>query len=359
MQAAANIPVGLTKRKIRAIISSPEKCAEAVSLVYVNNREKGITRRKHRNGYAYFFNGKRIQNTDTLRRIRSMVIPPAWQEVWICSHPDGHLQATGTDAKGRRQYLYHPLWTALRGQTKFVHLYDFGTKLPLMRQNIKDHLQMSGLPLKKVLALIVSLMDHTGMRIGNSAYEKMYGSFGITTMKAKHVTIKGAKAIFSFKGKKGVYQNVTLQNKRLVCIVRQCMHIPGRELFQYIDDSGERRHIDSGMVNSYIREISGEAFTSKDFRTWVGTVCAFECFKAAGPCGCATEQKKKIVEIIDAVAQRLGNTRSVCRKYYIHPAVIDHYTNGTLQRLIDADAPAIEELSDTEVRLLNMLRKTP
>ncbi|MCD6011657.1 MAG: topoisomerase [Flavipsychrobacter sp.] len=343
------------KKKIKSLLNDPEQCAAAASLVYVNSSEQGILRHRHGKGFSYTLDNAKISDRNILSRIKSLVIPPAWRQVWICSLPNGHLQATGFDAKNRRQYLYHPLWTALRGETKFMHLQDFGRKLPEIRRQVKADLALNGLPLKKVLATIVSVIDQTGIRIGSSAYEKLYGSFGLTTMQNQHVTVSGTKAVFSFKGKKGVFHNITLKSRKLAQIIRRCLDIPGRELFQYFDENGERKKIDSGMVNDYIREISGDNFTSKDFRTWVGTVCALETFRDAGAYNTDAELKRKVAGVVDVVAQRLGNTRTVCKKYYIHPAVIEHYTEGTLMKFFSPSPNEAGELSAEEIALMKIL----
>ncbi len=347
----------ITGRKARSLFEDPVKCAEAINLVYITDKEAGISRVKKGNGFAYLMDSKEITDGETLDRIKKLVIPPAWHEVWICALPNGHLQATGVDTKNRKQYRYHPMWSSLRAQTKFVHLSDFATALPGIRKQIKADLALGGLPVRKVLATVVALMDETGIRIGGSAYEKMYGSFGLTTMKDKHVKINGSETIFSFKGKKGVYHNISLKNKKLSKIVRQCKDIPGKELFQYLDEDGQRKHIDSGMVNDYIREISGSHFTSKDFRTWVGTSCAVELFKSAPNCDKEADIKRTVVEVIDSVAKRLGNTRTVCRKYYVHPAVIDHYSHGTIGKFFDAVVCDDNGLSAEENALIKILGK--
>jgi DNA topoisomerase-1 len=329
-----NAPITLNRRKLKSLLHDSEKCAEAINLVYVTDQQPGISRVKHGKGFTYMMDGKEITDADTQARIKSLVLPPAWEQVWICPLANGHLQATGTDKLNRKQYQYHPLWNTLRNQTKFFHLQDFGKALPNMRERLNADMKLPGLPLNKVLATVVSLMEDTGIRVGNSMYEKLYGTFGVTTLKDKHVAIKGSQMTFSFKGKKGVYHNIKLKSKRLSTIVKQCRDIPGKELFQYYDEDGKRHSIDSGMVNAYIKEVCGESFTSKDFRTWTGTLCALETFSALEYCDTITETKKKVVETLDVVAAHLGNTRSVCKKYYVHPVVVDHYTNKTLDRYV-------------------------
>jgi len=326
--------IRITARRLRLLASDNITSAKAINLVYVNDTMPGISRVKEGEAFVYMLGKKLIKDEATLQRIKSLVIPPAWQNVWICTEPNGHLQVTGFDANNRKQYKYHTLWNALRNHTKFSHLYDFGKALPSIRARLQKDLSLPGLLVEKVLAAIVSLMQCTCIRIGNSMYEKLYGSFGLTTLKDQHVKISGSEMKFSFKGKKGVYHNITLKSKKLANIVKQCRDIPGKELFQYYNENKERKPIDSGMVNGYIKEISGGNFTAKDFRTWAGTLHALEAFEQLGEADTITETKKKIVEALDIVAKQLGNTRTVCKKYYVHPIVIDHYTNKTLSRYL-------------------------
>lgn len=327
----SNAEIKLTKRTLRALVSDPVKSAEAVHLIYKPDTGPGITRTRKGTEFHYTQNGKQPSKED-LARIKSLVIPPAWQQVWISPFANGHLQATGLDIKNRKQYKYHPLWNALRNQTKFYHLLDFGKALPVIREHLQADMRRQGLPLEKVLAAIVSIMQCTCIRIGNSMYEKLYGSFGLTTLKNKHVTISGNEVKFAFKGKKGVHHDISLKSKKLVNIVKQCRDIPGHELFQYYSETGERHGVDSGMVNNYIKEISGGNFSAKDFRTWAGSLHAIEAFRELGESNTVAETKSKIVQAVDMVAAQLGNTRTVCKKYYIHPFVIDHYTNKTMSK---------------------------
>jgi DNA topoisomerase I len=355
------VQIRIKKRKIRSLIYDSKQSAAAVNLVYVNDKQPGISRIRKGSGFIYKSGDKNVDK-ETLFRIDSLVIPPAWEQVWVCATADGHLQATGIDTRKRKQYIYHPLWKTLRSQTKFFHLYDFGKALPAIRQKVNTDMSLPGLPLNKVLATIVSLMAYTGIRVGNNEYEKIYGSFGLTTLKDKHVQIKGNDLSFSFKGKKGVFQNIKLKSKRLARIVKQCRDIPGKELFQYYDESGERHGIDSGMVNGYIKSLCDLNFTSKDFRTWAGTVYALEVFCGIGACDNITETKKRITDALDVVARRLGNTRSVCKKYYVHPIIINHFANGTIKSYIDktgaANAAKTDDmLSLTEMTLMKMLEE--
>ncbi|MDQ1096962.1 MULTISPECIES: DNA topoisomerase IB [Chryseobacterium] len=326
----------LKPSKIVKIMKDPVASAKAVHLIYTSDAETaGIIRKKRGKKFSYYKDGEKIKDKDEISRINKLVLPPAWENVWICALDNGHLQATGIDAKKRKQYRYHPLWNALRNHTKFYRMLQFGYALPQIRLHIEQDLALRNLEKRKVLALIVSLMQRTNIRIGNSAYEKLYGSFGLTTLKDKHVKVKGKKLSFCFKGKKGVMHDIDLKSSRLSRLVQKCKDIPGKELFQYYDDDGNRHSIDSGMVNEYIKEISGEDFTAKDFRTWSGTVNALIAFKEIGYAETNAEYKKKVKEALDIVASRLGNTVAVCKKYYVHPLVINLYENNTIKKYLD------------------------
>lgn len=317
--------------KLSVIADDPKKLAKSVRLVYVSDEQPGIQRVKKGKSFRYVQGESEVTDKETLDRIKKLVIPPAWQDVWICPRENGHLQVTGIDTAGRKQYRYHPSWVALRDQTKFYRVARFARTLPRIRTQVEKDLSRRGLPKEKILAAMVSLMERTNMRVGNISYDKLYGSFGLSTLKDKHIHIKGSTLRFSFIGKKGVYQDISLKSPRLARIVQQCKEIPGKELFQYYDEEGKRQTIDSGMVNEYIKEISGEEFTSKDFRTWGGTVNAFMALKELGWEETPTAQKKIVVAAIDKVAHYLGNTRAVCKKYYVHPLILSLYENGSLQ----------------------------
>ncbi len=334
MASIAEEPIKLTKKRIESIIHDPVKTARAAKLVYVNDTEPGIIRVKKGDKFEYLFKDKRINGDEELLRIKHLVIPPAWQNVWICKLANGHLQVTGLDVKNRKQYRYHPDWNKFRSHTKFYRLHDFGKVIPIIRLQLEKDLALQGLPLQKVLAAVVSLMERTNIRVGNNFYEKLYGSFGLTTLKDKHVKIKGSELKFSFKGKKGVLHDISLKNKKLSTIVKQCRDIPGKELFQYFDENGETKSIDSGMVNEYIRRVSGGDFTAKDFRTWAGTVQAFLALRSIGCCDTQAETKKRIVEVLDQVSQHLGNTRTVCKKYYVHPLILSLYETKKIENYI-------------------------
>jgi DNA topoisomerase-1 len=322
----------ISKRKLRSIVKDEEKTAMAANLIYVSDKDEGIERRKNGDRFEYYFKNEIIKDDEELLRIKHLVIPPAWEIVWICKKENGHLQATGYDTKNRKQYKYHHNWNALRNSTKFYRLHDFGKALPSIRLQLEKDLSIPQLTERKVLAAVVSLMERTNIRIGNAFYEKSYGSFGLTTLKDHHVKFHGNSVTFSFKGKKGVAHKINLKNKKLAGIIKKCRDIPGKELFQFYDEEGNHHSIDSGLVNNYIREISNADFTAKDFRTWSGTVQAFIALSSMGNCETATEAKKKIVEALDAVSNQLGNTRSVCKKYYVHPLILSLYESKKLEK---------------------------
>lgn len=319
-------------KKIEKIINDPAKTAAAVNLVYVQDTGPGIVRQKAGKSFTYLQEDKKLNSKELLERIKKIVIPPAWENVWICALENGHLQATGTDVKMRKQYRYHPAWNALRNHTKFYRMYSFGEVLPAVRLKLEKDLALPGLSQQKVLATVVSLMERTNIRVGNNIYEKLYGSFGLTTLKDKHVEIKGGNVNFTFVGKKGIAHDISLKNKKLAAIVHRCKEIPGKELFQYYSGDGSRHCIDSGMVNDYIKNISGNDFTAKDFRTWSGTVNAFLALKELGFADTETAAKKNVLQALDKVAEHLGNTRTVCKKYYVHPLIISLYENKSLEK---------------------------
>ncbi|MEO6540902.1 MAG: DNA topoisomerase IB [Ferruginibacter sp.] len=322
----------LPRSKIKKLVNDPVKTAEAINLVYVNDNATGIERKKTGKSFSYYKGGKKVSDKNEIKRIKSLVLPPAWENVWICALQNGHLQATGLDVKKRKQYRYHPHWNVLRNHTKFYRLLEFGKVLPSIRLQLEKDLSLPGLQQEKILAALVMLMERTNIRVGNNVYEKLYGSFGLTTLKDQHVEIKAGKIVFTFKGKKGVHHSIGLKNKKLSSIVQKCKDIPGKELFQYYDEGGSARSIDSGMVNDYIKKLSGSDFTAKDFRTWSGTVNAFIAFREMGFAETETATKKNVVEALDKVASQLGNTRTVCKKYYVHPVIISMYESKGLEK---------------------------
>lgn len=308
--------------------------ARSAGLRYVSDDDPGIVRVRVGKGFAYRDpRGRRITSQATLARIRSLVIPPAWERVWICPSPHGHIQATGRDARGRKQYRYHPRWTETRDESKYHRLLAFGSALPGIRRRTARDLSAAPLSRTRVLATVVRLLETTAIRIGNEEYARTNGSYGLTTMLDRHVTVRGSKLRFRFRAKSGVLQTVDLESPRLAATVRRCQDLPGQQLFQYLDDSGQRAAVTSSDVNDYLREIAGQEFTAKDFRTWTGTVmaaCALREIAAREPAESAPERlrKRQVVEAIDEVAERLGNTRAVSRRCYVHPQVLDAYMGG-------------------------------
>lgn len=334
--------VNLSHKGFLKIDKDYEEAAKVVNLVYVSGKEPGITRLKKGKGFTYIYQNEPVKDTAALKRIQSLVIPPAWEDVWICPLENGHIQVTGFDIKRRKQYRYHNLWNALRNETKFHRMLEFGKALPALRVQLETDMKEPGLTERKVLATVVSLMERTYIRIGNSGYEKENGSYGLTTLKDKHVHIEGGKMQFSFTGKKGVQQNITLKNRRLARIVKQCRDIPGQELFQYYDSEKKRHNVDSGMVNKYIKEATGKDFTAKDFRTWAGSLNILRAFKSVGEAMDGPSLKKNVVAALDYVSSKLGNTRTVCKKYYVHPGLIRMYEQNNLSKFLN-ELDAIEE----------------
>ncbi len=310
-----------------------EKAASVMHLVYVNDREPGISRVKKGKKFLYVLENRPLKQQLEVERIRKLAIPPAWTDVWICPLENGHIQASGLDLIKRKQYRYHSLWNSLRNETKFHRLYEFGKNLPLLRLQLEKDMDEKELCQQKVLATVISLMERTYVRIGNSGYEKMYGSYGLTTLKDKHVAITGDRMVFSFKGKKGIHHNISLKNRKLAKTVKECRDIPGKELFQYYDNDGSRKSVDSGMVNNYIKQSMGD-FSAKDFRTWAGTIHALEAFRAIGEAVTQVEIKKNIVAVLDTVSVKLGNTRTVCKIYYVHPGLIALYEKNNLSKYL-------------------------
>ena len=310
---------------------APEESAQAAGLRYVSDTQPGIRRQRTGRGFCYRgIDGRLIRDPAVLRRLKALAIPPAWTDVWICPRPDGHMQASGRDARGRKQYRYHPRWRAVRDATKYDRMIAFGEVLPQLRARLEQDIALPGLPHEKVLATVVRLLETTLIRVGNLAYARANSSFGLTTLRNRHVQIAGATLQFHFRGKSGQYHTLRLHDRRLATIVKRCQELPGYELFQYIDAAGERQTIDSADVNDYLRQLTGQDFTAKDVRTWAGTVLAACALRECGPWTSQTEAKKHIVQAIDAVAKRLGNTRAVCRTCYVHPTVLDAYLDCSL-----------------------------
>jgi len=318
-------------RRKTALPTDPFESARVAGLRYVSDETPGIVRKRAGRGFCYLdADGKPVTDGETLARIRSLVIPPAWTGVWICALKHGHLQAVGRDARGRKQYRYHPLYRAVRDATKFSRMAAFAAVLPAIRKRVHADLALQGLPRNKILATVVRLLERTAIRIGNEEYAKTNNSYGLTTMQNKHVDISGCKLRFRFRGKSGLVHDIELNDRKLARILRECQEIPGHELFHYIDDAGDVCRIDSDDVNSYLREITGDEFSAKDFRTFVGTAQTSLELEQIGPATSETDAKKKILEAIKSAAAKLGNKPSTCRNYYVHPAVLESYTDGRL-----------------------------
>jgi DNA topoisomerase I len=309
--------------------------AEEIGLRYITGERQGISREKKGRIFQYFApDGSKIENERILGRITSLKIPPAWSSVWISSDPRSHLQATGVDLKGRKQYLYHPEWSKMRCETKFDRMAEFGEVLPEIRKQINEQLKYQGLTREKMLATVIGLLDHTLIRIGNRSYQKENNSYGLTTLRNKHMRTIGNKVVFEFTGKKGVEQMVHVTDSRLSKIVKKCREIPGHQLFQYLDENGERQPITSDDVNNYLKTITNKEISSKDFRTWGGSVHAVKLLLELDYPETEQEIKKNITEVVKEVARKLGNTATVCRKHYLHPIVIKAYSDNQISKLI-------------------------
>jgi DNA topoisomerase-1 len=347
-------PMNRLIKKLEKIGRDPKITAKAVGLRYVADSTPGYTRKKAGTGWTYIdADGKTVKDKELINRFNKLVIPPAYTNVWISPYDNGHLQFTGTDAAGRKQYRYHADWNKIRNQSKYHRLQTFASHLPEIRKQVDKDLARTNLDHDKVVALVVRLMELTSIRVGNESYKKLYGSFGLTTLQDRHVKIDGTNLKFEFKGKKGVFHKVALQSRKLAKLVKQCRDIPGKELFQYYNADGNRCSIGSGDINTYLKSITGEDFTAKDFRTWAGSVSALYAFKEAGEFETVTECKKKIVSVLDEVAINLGNTRTVCKKYYVHPTIIKSYEDGRLFNYINI----LDEDKDGEVAELKLAEK--
>ncbi|WP_413674626.1 DNA topoisomerase IB [Massilia cellulosiltytica] len=343
--------------------TDPPAAARAAGLRYVHDDRPGILREPVKDGFRYLdAKGEPVEDETTLKRIKSLAIPPAWTDVWICPQANGHLQATGRDARGRKQYRYHPKWREVRDEVKYERMIKFGKALPQIRKEVDRALSLPGLPREKVLATIVYLLEATMMRIGNDEYARENKSYGLTTLRNRHVRIDGSEVEFRFRGKSGVYHDVKVHDRRLARIIQRTRDLPGQDLFQYLDEDGETHTVGSSDVNDYLRTITGEDYTAKDFRTWSGTVLAAMALQEFEAVDSDTQAKKNVVRAIESVAERLGNTPSVCRKCYVHPAVLDAYLDGTMLEGLRARAEEslVEDLKDLqpeEAAVLAMLER--
>ena len=304
----------------------PEQAARDAGLRYVSDDRPGIRRRRVGKGFRYVRpDGTAVKDAATLKRIAALVIPPAWEQVWMSTDPRGHIQATGRDAKGRKQYRYHARWRAARDETKYERMIAFGAALPAIRAQVDADLARQGLPREKVLAIVVRLLEATLIRVGNEEYARENRSYGLTTLRNRHVDVNGAEVRFEFRGKSGKDHAVSVRDRRLARLVRRLQDLPGQELFQYVDGEGARHTVDSDDVNAYLRAITGQEFSAKDFRTWAGTVLCAVALRALDACTSETEAKRNVAQVVKTVSQHLGNTPAVCRSCYIHPQVIDTY----------------------------------
>ncbi|MEM7771100.1 MAG: DNA topoisomerase IB [Cyanobacteria bacterium P01_A01_bin.37] len=335
---------------------NPTQVARQAGLRYITDEEPGIRRETCGRGFTYFdVNGNRIGDRTKRQYLKSLSIPPSWRNVWICPIENGYLQATGRDAKGRKQYRYHPIWRKLRNQAKFSRMLVFGESLPTIRQITNEHLCLNGLPRKKVLALVVQLLESTLIRIGNAEYAQSNNSYGLTTLRTRHINIEGKRIEFNFVGKSGVKHSLEIEDKRLANVIKRCYEIPGYSVFQYVDEEGQRQNVDSGEVNDYLKEISGEDFTAKDLRTWAGTVLTAKELGHRFVTQSEVPQKGHITDAIKAVAKQLGNRPATCRKYYVHPAIPKAYLQGDFSSLVAEIASEIEHIEPHEHIVLKLL----
>jgi DNA topoisomerase-1 len=335
-QAVVSLPLaGTAPEDLKA-------AARAAKLRYVSDRAPGIRRVRTRTGFAYRHpDGSKVSDEETLARIRKLAIPPAYEDVWICPQPNGHLQAVGRDARGRKQYRYHPRWREVRDEAKYGKMLVFGRVLPKIRTRVDQDLSLRGMPRTKVLAAVVRLLETTLMRVGNEEYAKANHSYGLTTLRNRHVKVDaGSRIRFDFRGKHGLEHHIDLRSKRLAGIVKRCQELPGQELFQYLDEDGTPRAITSDDVNDYLQEISGEEITAKDFRTWAATNLAALAFRELEAFDTQARAKKNVVHAVEAVSKMLGNTPAICRKCYIHPAIFDGYLDGSLLETLRKRADA-------------------
>ena len=341
----------------------PEQMAQMAGLRYVNDDEPGFRRKPWGRGFTYLHpNGEHIQEAELRSRLEALVIPPAWTDVWICLDPNGHIQATGRDAQGRKQYIYHADWGAVRNQVKFSRIVSFAESLPDLRMRVDQDLRLRNLSREKVVAIVVRLLEETLIRIGNLEYARNNGSFGLTTLHDEHLKVSGSTLYFEFNGKSGKQHEIAVQDRRLAAMVKRCQDLPGQHLFQYLDGEGNCcQAITSGDVNEYLRRVTGKDFTAKDFRTWGGTLyAAIELFRL-GPAASERDAQHKIVQAVKQVAKILGNTTTICRQYYIHPAVFEAFQDEslfpTMQSALDGRLPAPDGLEPEEAAAIELLRQ--
>ena len=350
-------------QNLESVKTDPVQSAREAHLRYVTDESPGITRIKNGKSFSYKdANGKKVTDKETIERIRHLAIPPAYIHVWICPYSNGHLQATGKDSRGRKQYRYHGRWRKIRDETKYDTMIAFGKALPKIRRRVHKDVKLPGLPKEKILATIVELMEKTLIRVGNEEYARENKSYGLTTMQNKHVEIHGSQIHFEFKGKSNVQHDIGLNDTRLARIIKNCQDLPGHELFQYVDENGERHAVHSEDVNTYLKDITGQDFTAKDFRTWYGTVLTARALQAFEAFDSEAEGKKNIIMAVESVAKELGNTKAVCRKCYIHPAIINSYMDKSLAKSLEQKISAtlkgsIHNLKPEEVAVMAFLER--
>jgi len=347
------------------IVTDPVESARAVGLRYVSDGDAGFRRIRSGSGFAYVGPRRnRIRDPGVLGRIRSLAIPPAWEDVWICALPEGHIQATGRDQRGRKQYRYHPRWREVRDESKYGRMLAFARVLPVIRRRVARDMRRPGLSREKVLATVVNLLETTLIRVGNQEYARANGSFGLTTLRDQHARISGSKLRFQFRGKTGKPHVVDVSDARLSRIVKRCQDLPGYRLFQYVDDDGRRVSIDSSDVNEYLRRIAGSDFTAKDFRTWAGTVLAAMALQEFERFDSKAQAKRNVLRAIESVASKLGNTPAICRKCYVHPVILETYLeaprsllHAMKQRTEEALTRSLSELRPEEAAVVGILEQ--
>lgn len=343
-------------------IVDPKDAAESAGLRYVSDARPGIRRKKAGAGFGYTrADGSKVTERDVLKRIKALAIPPAWTEVWICPFADGHIQATGRDAKGRKQYRYHARFREVRESTKYEHVVGFADALPAIREKVREHMSLRGLPRKKVLATVVHLLETTLIRVGNDEYAEHNNSYGLTTLKNRHVAVDGNEVRFRFTGKSGKQWSLRVKDRRIAKIIKDCQDLPGQELLQYVDEAGNCQDVTSSDVNDYLREITGKDITAKDFRTWAGTVLATMALHELESFDSAAQAKRNLRAAIEKVAGKLGNTPTICRKCYVHPEVLNSYMDGKLVLELKAKAErelrsGVQNLKPEEAAVLALLR---
>ena len=347
----------ITAKQIKKLRKDPALTAAAAGLNYIQSGNAPGYIRKGKSPRFYYLDktGNRLKDKTQINRIKSLVLPPAWREVWISEDPETHLQATGIDEAGRKQYRYHPHWNLIRNQTKYYRLLTFSDALPQLREQVEHDLRKHSFDLDKSIALVIKLMDKTCMRVGNQRYKLKHGSSGITTLDARCATVKGNTIRFMFTGKKGIKQDIKLKDTQLARLVKQYKEMPGRRLFQYTQENGGRCSLNAHQVNDYIRKYTGSNFSAKDFRTWMGTVTAFEYLSHQEKYDTKRQLTKTLNTCLDVVAAHLGNTRTVCKKYYVHPAVFRSYENGKIQRFLNKQVEEIKLFTETEQHVKSLL----